>query len=173
MSVLRSVISRPALARALGVGAVIVALGTLGAPLAQQAGTRVGYVVSTALLKAHPNGQQVATQTEAAQKELKPLEDQITALRAKTSTGTATAAERQKLETLTKTYQTRAKAWQDRLAQTVGPATEQIDAAIRATAKAQGYTIVFDGVVAQQSGLVIYADESVNLTTEVEKVVKK
>lgn len=160
-------------ARAAAAALATFALGALARPQAQEAAARVGFVVSTTLMKAYPGGQQVADLTASAQKELKPLQDQINALRAKATAGTATTAERQRLETLTKTYQSTAKGWQDRLQKSLGPATDAIDAAIRTTAKGQGFSIVLDGVVAQQSGLVIYADESVNLTADVEKLVAK
>lgn len=155
---------------------VLLAAGLIGAmtvPSAQTRPAKIGYIFSLEVLKAHPKGAEADSLKAQFEKDLKPTADEINALRAKVGAGTATVAERQKLDTLVKTAQTKSKTWQDRIQKALTPIEAEVDAAIQQAAKAQGYAVILDGLVAQQSGLVVYADDSANLTAEVIKIIKQ
>ena len=152
----------------------VALVGAFTLPQGQSRPTRIGFVNAQEVLKNHPQGAAAAKLRDDAQKEINPLLEQARALQTKVQTGSATAAERQQLDTLTKTIQATQKRWQDRIDKALAPITKDVDAAVSAAAKAQGFSIVFDRAIAAQSGLVIYADEaSTDLTDEVVKQVKK
>jgi outer membrane protein len=148
----------------------VALIGTLSAPIAQNTALpsgRIGFVESQRVLKAHPRGAEVTRLQQDAQAELQPLIEQVNALRAKVAAGTASAAERSQLDVLTRTVQATQQRWQTRINTALEPITKDIDTAISATAKAEGYSIVMDRAVAGQSALVVYADEDTDMTDRV------
>lgn len=149
-------------------------VGAFTLPQAQTKPTKVGFVNAQTVLKAHPQGAAAAKLRDDATKELQPLADRLRALQTKISTGTATAAERQEFDIKNKTYQESTKRWQDKIDKALAPITKDVDSAVAAAAKKEGFAIVMDRLVAQQSGLVVYADESsTDLTDEVISALKK
>ena len=104
------------------------------------------------------------------------MQEKIRALQAKAATGAATAAERQQLDTLGKTYQATAKKWQEKIDKVIAPITKDVDAAVTSTAQDQGIAVVLDSVIAgpRGTGLVVYADlKQTDLTDDVEKKLSK
>lgn len=155
---------------------VLLTAGLIGAmtvPSAQTSPSKVGYIFSLEVLKAHPKGAAANDLKAQYEKDLKPMADQINSLRTKVATGTASAQERQTLDTLVKTAQARAKTWQDKIQAALKPIEGEVDKAVQQAAKANGFAIVLDGLVAQQSGLVVYADSGADLTQEVIQIIKK
>jgi len=148
-----------------------VAFGAL-VPQAQTGTQKIAYVDVQTVVKAHPKFGEVDALNKQAQTALKPSQDRITAIQQKGSN--ATAAERQTLDTLAKTYQADAQKWQKQIADKNAPILKDVDAAVSAAAKAQGVTMVLDKTIAATSGLVIYADEkAMDLTGAVSNQLKK
>ncbi len=146
------------------------ALGSL-APHAQTAPQKVAFVNVPDVLKAHPdNAAVVAIQTKA-NTELKGYDDQIKAIQAKGAS--ATAADKEKMNQLIKTAQGAAQSYQKQITDKSAPIEKAVDGAIAAAAKANGVAIVMDKSTAAQSGLVVYADDSTDITAAVTKSLKK
>ena len=153
----------------------VAALGGLAfmtlAPHAQSTPQKIGFVDVQSVIKAHPRFAAYDTLYKQAQTALKPTTDQITALQNKGPS--LTAAERQQLDTLAKTYQDSAKTWNDKVNQVYAPMVDDVNKAVAAAAKTQGFTVVMDKATAAQ-GLVIYADGgSTDLTQAVLTQIKK
>lgn len=143
-------------------------LGTL-APHAQTGAQKIGFVDVSKVLAAIPGNADVVAIKKKADDELGVLDKQARDIQAK---GTAaTAAEKDTLTKLATTIQSKAKAYDDQIAKLVPPLETKADAAISATAKAQGFSIVMDKQIAAQ-GLVIYADPSLELTDAAIKGIK-
>jgi outer membrane protein len=143
-------------------------------PNAQSKATKIGFVNAQKVLESHPDGKGIISQRKKAEDELKPIATQIQALQAKIQQNSATAAERQQYDVLAKSYQARAKQLQEKFDKLLAPITKDVDTAVGKVAKAQGYVVVMDRLIASQSGLVIYADpEGTDLTDDVAAEVKK
>lgn len=152
----------------------VVAAFAMGAmmpkPHAQAGGTKVGFANVQALFAAHPQNKSVEALKKKANDELSGLRKQIEALQAKGAK--ASAAEKQKLETLGKTYNGKLQALDKQLKAKAGPVEASIDKAIDNYAKANGFSVVMDFAVAQQSGLVVYATPASDVTEGVKKLIK-
>ncbi len=141
--------------------------------VAQNKSTRLCFVNAQNILKAHPKGKEVEGLRDSATKELQPLQTQAQALQQKVAAGTATAAERQQLDTLSKTIQATGKKWQERINKALDPITKEIDELIKTAARASSCSVVMDRAVAGQSALVVYADDDTDITEDVTKLIKK
>lgn len=145
----------------------------LTAPSAQKAGTKIAVVNVQKVLAATPGGADVAALRKQADADLKKQSDAVRALQQKVAGG-GTAADRQALDTATKTFNAANAKYQQQIQAKFEPVSKTVNAAVAAAAKAQGYGLVFDGAIAQQTGLVIYADlKSTDLTDSVIKQLKK
>ncbi|GEM86742.1 hypothetical protein MGR01S_13670 [Meiothermus granaticius NBRC 107808] len=135
--------------------------------------TEVGYVDSDLLLQAHPGFSKVKEIQGQAQAELNPLREQLQSLEAKSRAGNLSAKEQQDFQSLSKAYQDTLNRWQDKEDAVLGPITDQVNQAIAKTAQEQGFALVLDKRVAGTSGLVVYADASLDLTDAVVKAMPK
>ena len=154
--------------------AIVVALSSTART--QNTAFRACLVNSMQVMQAHPQGKVAASLREAAQKELAPLAEQIKLLQAKVASGSATAAERQQLDALGKTYQATARKWQEKIDKAIAPVIKDVDAAVATMAQQQGCTMVFDSVAAGPTGtgLVIYANlKETDVTAEVIALIRK
>ncbi|WP_424951899.1 OmpH family outer membrane protein [Deinococcus sp.] len=147
--------------------AVVAALGfgTL-TPHAQTAPQKIGFVNVPEVIKANPNSTAITTVQTKANTELGALDTQIKAIQAKGAG--ATAAEKEQATQLTATLTAKAKDYNDQINKLLAP----IDAAVSATAAAQGFSVIMDKSIAATSSLVIYADPSTDLTATVIKNLK-
>jgi outer membrane protein len=134
---------------------------------AQPKSTKICFVQSQPILEAHPDSAKVVTFKADAEKELKPILEQARALQAKA--GGLSAAERQQLETLSKTIQATQRKWQDKIDKLLQPIEVDIDKAIASTARTLGCNVVLDRLVARSSALVVYADDDLDITKDVIK----
>ncbi|MBZ9749325.1 OmpH family outer membrane protein [Deinococcus sp. HMF7604] len=151
-----------ALAAAFGLGTV--------SPHAQTTPQKVGFVDVAKLLAAHPADKEIQEIQKKADAELGAIDKQIKAIDAK---GTAaTAADKQTRETLVKTIQSKADAYDKQMQPKIAVVEKAVDTAISAVAKSNGYGIIMDRDVASKSGLVIYADATAEITDAVAKAVK-
>jgi outer membrane protein len=162
------------LKKLLPIAAAVAITAAFTVPMAQSRATRIGFVNAQNVLKNHPQGARILDAQKKAQDELKGILDRIEALQVKVANNTITPAERQQLETLRKTGQARQTALNTQISKLLEPVTKEVDVAVNKVAKAQGFVLVMDRAIAQQSGLVIYADpDGTDLTEEVIKEVKK
>lgn len=146
------------------------ALGSL-APHAQTAPQKVAFVNVAEVLKTHPDNAAVVAIQNKANAELKGYDDQIKAIQSKGAS--ATAADKDKMNQLIKTAQTAAQNYQKQITDKTAPIEKAVDAAVSTAAKANGVSIVMDKATAAQSGLVVYADDSTDITAAVTKALKK
>lgn len=164
-------------ARLLFLGAAIAAVPFAAftvAPHAQTKTAKVGIVNVQRVLAATPGGANVAALRKKADTDLGAQAKKIQSLQTKVSTNAATAADRQALDVALKTFQTAQQNYTKQVTTAFQPIASVVNTAVAKTAAAQGFTIVLDYVVAQQSGLVIYADgKATDLTDAVIKTVKK
>ncbi|BDP41098.1 cationic outer membrane protein OmpH [Deinococcus aetherius] len=158
-------------AKALAPLAIVAAfgLGTL-APHAQTTPQKIAFVDVQRLLAAHPADKDLQAIQQKANTELSGLQKQIQAIDAKGAQ--ATAAEKQNRATLVSTLQAKAKTYDDQMKPKMETVEKAVDAAVNSTAKANGYSIVMDRGVAARSGLVVYADNSTDITEATLKAVK-
>ena len=133
---------------------------------------RVGFLDSERVVQAHPRYKEVQAVLDQANKELKPLTDQLTPLQQKIQAGTATAKEQQDFQTLRNAYQQASQKWAERRAKALEPITKEIDVQIDKFARAQGFGIILDRRVASSSGLVLYGDDSLDVTDEIINAIK-
>ncbi len=148
---------------------VLASLNVANAQTTQAASNKICFVNAQQLLAAHPMGKDVQALRDAANKEIKPIADQLTTLQTKISGGTATAADRQQFDALNKTYQATGKKWQDKINAAIEPITKDVDVAVQKGAVAEGCSIVLDKSIAA-SGLVVYADPNLDITAVVIKL---
>lgn len=143
-------------------------------PHAQKSGSKVGIVNVQQVLAAAPGGAGLASLRKQVDADLKKQADGIRALQQKVATGGATPADRQALQTALQTYNAAGQRYQKQLQERFAPVSKTVNGAVSAAAKAQGYNLVLDYTIAQQSGLVIYADvKNTDLTQAVIKQLKK
>lgn len=135
--------------------------------------TRIGYVDVEKVVQIHPKYPAVKDLQEAAQKELKPLQDKLQPLSAKIQAGTATAKETQDAQVLRQSVQQIATKYQQKTAAALEPITKSLDDVISKVAQQQGFALILDRRVARDSGLVIYADDSLDVTDAIIKAMPK
>lgn len=146
--------------------AALVAASTFASSLSAQARpTKIVFVDSQAVLRAHPAGAAVEEIRTRAEAEIKELTDSISALEAKLSTGqTLTADESERYSTLRSTLSAVQTRYLNEINAAAAPAVEATNAAIAALAKDNGYTVVMDRVEAANQRLVVYADDDLDIT---------
>ncbi|WP_199698495.1 OmpH family outer membrane protein [Deinococcus cavernae] len=157
--------------KALAPVAVVAAfgLGTL-APHAQTGAQKVGFANVDALFAASPSFKGVKDLETKFQGEAATLDKQIKEIDAK---GTAaTQADKTKRSQLVDTYNAKLKDYDTQMKAKAGPVEQQIDKAMSDYAKANGFSIIMSRAVAQQSGLVVYADEGIDVTEAIKKNIK-
>jgi Skp family chaperone for outer membrane proteins len=114
-------------------------------------------LVNTAqLLAAHPDGQKAAALRQQATDELAPLLEQIKALQTKSQSAELTAEERSQANLLVATVEQTKARYEADVRAAAQPAQAAIDAAIKAVAAANGYTLVIDGDLAGANGLSLF-----------------
>ncbi|WP_457630320.1 OmpH family outer membrane protein [Oceanithermus sp.] len=139
-------------------------VGVLGLSQNKDIPSRVGYIDAQKVIEAHPKYAEVKKLQEQADKELKPLVDQLNALDAKIKAGTATDKDRRDFQTLQKAYVDASKQWQDKINAVLGPITKDIDKTISIVAAQNGFSMIFSANIAGQSGLIVYASPDVDVT---------
>ncbi|WP_018466385.1 OmpH family outer membrane protein [Calidithermus timidus] len=148
----------------------------LTAPLSAQTKPqpwRVGFISPDIAIQAHPNYAKLKAVQDQAEKELKPLRDQISQLSQKARGGPLSAKDQQSLQTLQKALQDGGKKWSERISAVAKPLLDDIDKEVRKVAQANGFQVVMDYKVAQASGIVVYAAPGTDVTTLVVKELKK
>lgn len=148
----------------------------LGGTLTAQnkpAPTKIGYIDAEKVIQAHQNFKNVQDIQAQAKKELDPLVEKLKPLDAKMRAGNATAKEQQDYQVLRQTLTDGQKKWATKQQEALKPITEEIDGVITKFAQQQGFAMIFDFKVARDSGLVVFGDDSLNLTDAVIKILPK
>lgn len=135
--------------------------------------TRIGYVDAEKVVQAHKDFKKVQDIRNQAERELKPLRDQLQPLEAKLRAGNATAKDQQDYRVLAQSLQEAGKKWSDRASAALKPITEEIDQVIARVAQQQGFAMILDKKVAATSGLVVYAADELEITDAVIKALPK
>jgi len=151
-------------------------LVSLTAPLSAQTKPqpwRVGFINPDVAIQAHPNYAKLKAVQDQAEKELKPLRDQISQLSQKARGGPLPAKDQQNLQTLQKALQDSSKKWGERVSTVAKPLLDDIDKVVRKIAEANGFQVVMDYKVARASGIVVYASPGNDVTALVVKELKK
>ncbi len=139
-------------------------VGVLGLSQNKDIPSRVGYIDAQKVIEAHPNYAQVKKLQEQADKELKPLVDQLNVIDGKIKAGSATEKDRKDFQTLQQAYVEASKQWQDKINSILGPITKDIDKTISIVAAQNGFSMIFSANIAGQSGLIVYASPDVDVT---------
>jgi outer membrane protein len=133
---------------------------------------RVGFINPDIAIQAHPNYAKLKAVQDQAEKELKPLRDQIGQLSQKARGGPLPAKDQQSLQTLQKALQDGNKKWSERINAVAKPLLDDIDKEVRKVAEANGFQVVMDYKVAKVSNLVVYASPGNDVTALVVKELK-
>lgn len=134
----------------------LLVVGLVSFVQAQEKPFKPAFVNTAQLLATHPAGQQAATLRQQGADELAPLLEQLQALQTKSQSTELTPEERSQANLLVATVeQTRARYEEDVRA-AAAPAQAAINAAIKAVAEANGYTLVIDGDLAGANGLSLF-----------------
>lgn len=156
------------LAPALLIGGVV--LGSL-APRAQSAPQKVALINVAEILKASPDDAAVTALSQKRDADLGALDDQIQPLLKQGSQ--ISPADKDKLNQLIAAAQSKSKDYDAQIDARLAPITQRANAAVAAAAKANGVAVVFNANTAQESGIVVYADPSVDLTDAVKAALAK
>lgn len=158
-------------AKALAPLALVAAfgLGTV-APHAQTTAQKVGFVDVPKVIAAHSTNKDITDISKKADAELAPLYKQVQDIDAKGAA--ATAADKDKRAQLVSTIQAKSNTYNTQLKPKVEAAQTAANNAIAAAAKANGYSIVMDRNVAASTGLVVYGEDSTDLTAAALKNLK-
>jgi Skp family chaperone for outer membrane proteins len=152
------------------VGALIGASAVVAVPQA----ARVGYVTVPQVLAGTTEGQALHKVEEARRQALKPTVQALQKLQPKMRSGNATFEEREQYKKLTDQYTLINRKFNAQFDQLMKPFDKRLQVAIATSARTQGYSLVVDGVIALESGLLLYSDKSVaDLTPLVMKAFKK
>jgi Skp family chaperone for outer membrane proteins len=151
-------------------GALVGASAVVAVPQA----ARVGYVTVPQVLAGTTEGQGLRKVEEARRQALKPTVDALQKIQPKMRSGNATFEERELYKKLIAQYNAVNKKFDVQFDRLMKPFDKRLQAAISASARAQGYSLVVDGVIALESGLMLYSDKTVaDLTPTVLKEFKK
>lgn len=149
----------------------VLALGSLQLG-AQEAPTRIVFVDAQAAINVHPAGQEAERLQQMARTEIEELRAEIDALAQQARAGQQLSPEQaERYSALVTTLEAVQQRYQQDIAASVGPAIEAVNEIIRQIAEENGYTIVMD--IAQASGgLVVYAQEGLDITEQVLETVR-
>ncbi|MDX2008436.1 MAG: OmpH family outer membrane protein [Meiothermus sp.] len=154
-------------------GLAVLALGGFMVAQTPNTATRVAYLEGVKVVENAKGYDAVKAIRDRAEAEMKPMNDRLRALEAKIDAGTASAAERQEYQTLAQTARQTLAKWEEQQNKALAPIAETANATIARVAKAQGVGLVFDSRIAIETGTIIYADASLDLTNAVVQALPK
>ncbi len=152
------------------IGAVIGVSSVQAVPQA----IRLGYVTVPEVIKATPAGGNLKRIEDARNKEVKPIADKIKLLQPKMRSGSATFEERDQWDKLSKQYAAIAKKYDLQFQKVLQPFDKKLLTSIKNSANKQGFSLIVDGIIATDSGLLLYANQdAANITKDVITEFKK
>lgn len=144
--------------------AAVAAVGSLNLQ-AQSPGMRIAFVNSQEAIDAHPAGKAAREVERRGVSEISEIQNNLNAIMERARSGAAiTPEEQEAFQTGQIALESTAQRYAEEVADAAEPAVEAVDAALKAVAAEQGYTIVFDLQVARQSGLIVYAEDGLDIT---------
>ncbi len=152
------------------IGAVIGVSSVQAVPQA----IRLGYVTVPEVIKSTPAGGNLKRIEDARNKEVKPIADKIKVLQPKMRSGSATFEERDQWDKLSKQYTAIAKKFDLQFQKVLQPFDKKLLTSIKNSANKQGFSLIVDGIIATESGLLLYANQdAANITKDVITEFKK
>jgi outer membrane protein len=161
---------RPVMKKLLPLAAFILVLVALPSRslTAQDQATKIVFIDVPRILSAYPGGEAVAEMRQQAQEEITGLQAELQAVVGNArSLQELSPEQREAADTIRQTIEQANLRWQQEIEQAAQPVLDAVNQAVAEVAQANGYAIVFDGVVARNSGLVIYAADDLNVTEQV------
>jgi len=155
--------------------ALLVAL-VAASPSVPNQPAHIAFVDSQAAINAHPAGKKADQLKQQAQSEITGIRDKMNTLAQKQQSGQQlTPQESERYQTLVTTLNAVQKRYQNDIQKAAQPAVDAVNTAIKEVAQQDGFTIVLDSRAAGQSGsgLVVYADQNLNITPQVIDQMKK
>ncbi|HLR47365.1 MAG TPA: OmpH family outer membrane protein [Deinococcales bacterium] len=142
----------------------VAAVGSLNLQ-AQSPGMRIAFVNSQEAIDSHPAGQAAREVEERGVSEISEIQENLNAIMERARSGEPVSPEEQEaFQTGQIALESTADRYAEEVAEAAEPAVQAVDTALKAVAAEQGYTIVFDLQVAQQSGLIVYAEDGLDIT---------
>ena len=139
-----------------------------GSLTAQNQATKIVFIDVPRVLSAYPGGQAVADMRRQAQEEVAGLQAELQAvIGSARSLQELSPEQRETADTLRQTLEQVNLRWQQEIEAAAQPVLDAVNQAVTEVAQANGYTIVMDGVLARDSGLVVYAPDELNITEQV------
>ena len=151
----------------LGFAAFVLAC-TMAPEGAQQPATANAYVNSQYLISLHPSYPEIVALQERIGAELGALNQQARELMERSQAGGLSPDDQEALNVTLVTLESMSQQFDEELGRLLQPVLLEITEAIATVAEANGIGMVFDYGVASESGLIVYADPSTDLTALVE-----
>ncbi len=156
--------------------AVLLVALVAASPSVQNQPAHIAFVDSQAAINAHPAGKKADQLKQQAQTEIDGIRGKINTLAQKQQQGQQlTPQESERYQTLVTTLNAVQKRYQNDIQKAAQPAVVAVNTAIKEVAQQDGYTIVLDSRAAgtSGSGLVVYADQNLDITPQVIDQMKK
>ncbi|MFA5551033.1 MAG: OmpH family outer membrane protein [Trueperaceae bacterium] len=132
---------------------------------AQERTSHVVYLNSQAAINAHPAGSQIETLSAQARSEIEGLVNSITALEQKAASGQQlTPDEADRYAALQSSIVAVDSRYRAEIEAAAAPAMAAVDEVLRSLATELNYTMVIDSIAAAETGIVVYADPSLDIT---------
>ncbi len=142
----------------------IAVLGSLNLQ-AQAPGMRIAFINSQQAIDAHPAGAAAREVEQRGIDEVNEIQTSLNAILERARTGATISPEEQEaFQTGQIALESTANRYRDEVAAAAEPAIIAVDTALKAVAAEQGYTVVFDYEVASATGLVVYAEDGLDIT---------
>ncbi len=142
----------------------VAAIGSLNLQ-AQAPEARIAFVNSQQAINAHPAGAAAREVEQRGIAEITEIQNSLNAIVERARSGAQLTPEEQEMfQTSQIALETTAQRYMEEVGAAAQPAVLAVDEALKAVAAEQGYTVVFDYEVAEQSGMVVYAQDGLDIT---------
>ncbi len=142
----------------------IAFLGSLNLQ-AQAPGARIAFINSQQALDAHPAGAAAREIEQRGIAEVEEIQSSLNAILERARSGAQiTPEEQEAFQTGQIALESTAQRYREEVAAAAEPAVVAVDTALKELAAEQGYAVVFDYEVASATGLVVYAQDGLDVT---------
>lgn len=142
----------------------VAAVGSLNLQ-AQAPEARIAFINSQQAINAHPAGAAAREVEQRGIAEITEIQNNLNAIMERARSGAQLSPEEQEaFQTGQIALESTAQRYVEEVAAAAEPAVQAVDQALKAVAAEQGYTVVFDYEVAEQSGMVVYAQDGLDIT---------
>lgn len=144
--------------------AAVALLGSLNLQ-AQAPEARIAFINSQQAINAHPAGAAAREVEQRGIAEITEIQNNLNAILERARSGAQlTPEEQEAFQTGQIALESTAQRYRDEVAVAAQPAVQAVDETLKTVAAEQGYTVVFDYEVAEQSGLIVYAQDGLDIT---------